>query len=51
MVRKEDIKMCNDETLTLGRPAWTQDDLHAYRHKIVRGSKYVDYYVKKKGIR
>lgn len=44
-----------DDSRSLNRPAWTQDDLHAYRHKHLtqrhKGwlSIIKDYYVKTKG--
>jgi hypothetical protein len=35
---------------SLNRPAWTQDDLHAYRHKHTRGRIVRDYYANSKGV-
>ena len=33
-------------TQSLDRPAWTQDDLHAYRHKHLRTHIVPNYYTK-----
>ena len=36
-MRRQDLRIDKNDKKSLQRPAWTQDDLHAYRHKHVGG--------------
>ena len=51
-MKDEKIRIHSDER-SLDRPAWTQDDLHAYRHKhtLVNGKRIIikDYFVQSEG--
>lgn len=40
-----------NERLSLLRPAWTQDDLHAYRHLHLRDRVIENHFVKTQGFR
>jgi hypothetical protein len=47
--RKPRIEFGSSESLK--RPAWTQADLHAYRHKHTQRGIIENHYVKTKGLR
>lgn len=50
-MNRQDLRFDKNEGLSLQRPAWIQDDLHAYRHRHFGGRRGTvrDYFSKRKG--
>lgn len=50
-MRRQDLRLDQNEGLSLQRPAWTQYDLYAYRHRHIGGKTGIikDFFVKTEG--
>lgn len=48
-MRRQDLRIDKNDKQSLQRPAWTQDDLHAYRHRHLQGRVIENYFTKSKG--
>ena len=51
-MQRPELRIDKNEGLSLQRPSWTQDDLHAYRHRHYGGKIGIvkDWFAKRKGV-
>ena len=51
-MNRQDLRINKNESMSLQRPAWVQDDLHAYHHRHYDGKIGVvkDWFAKRKGL-